>query len=110
MTSKRNFEGAVTTNDVVTFKVGVSGLSNTVSSVIVNGVSATFTNTGSYVYFDARVTTNSQTITLSLQPNTAPIGNSTLPPKQRSPISSSSTSPMSGREPGRIANAKPRNR
>ncbi len=71
-TSKRNFELAVTTNDVVTFKVGVADLSNSVSAVIVNGVGVAFTNAGSYVYFDARVTTNSQTITLSLQPNTPP--------------------------------------
>ncbi|MGC3956804.1 MAG: hypothetical protein QM813_02220 [Verrucomicrobiota bacterium] len=71
-TSKRNFELSVTTNDVVTFKVGVADLSNSVSAVIVNGVGVAFTNAGSYVYFDARVTTNSQTITLSLQPNTSP--------------------------------------
>ena len=67
----RSFETAIGTNDILTFKVGTSGISQ-VSGVFVNGVQTSFTNSGGVLYFNALVTTNVQTVILDLLPNTAP--------------------------------------
>ena len=74
--SYRSFETAINTNDFLSFKVDVTGYTERyVSSVLVGGVGVTFTNIGTTNYFNAVVTTNSQSVVINFQTNTP----STLP-------------------------------
>ena len=70
--SYRSFETAFGTNDVLTFKVDITGIS-TVSAVFVGGVEIPFTTSGNTLLFKTVVTTNSQAIVLDLTSNTPPV-------------------------------------
>jgi hypothetical protein len=68
--AQRSFETALGTNDTLTLTANING--SQVFNLTINGAHAAFASNGSRLYFNTLVTTNPQTIVLSLHPNSPP--------------------------------------
>jgi len=71
-TPLRNFETVLSTNDVLTFKLNVSGLPS-VTRVRVNGEDVSVTARDGFLYWNSLVTTNIQSVELDLGENAIPV-------------------------------------